>query len=183
MFKAVDSFFAGIELGKADIKDAESVIKKLSERAKTGVFLQLLDARCLCSEEQFFFAAKHAIDAVSEARGFSNRLEIELLLRLTATRQIGKALEIAGIKEGEQELAIVGISQDTKALQTAFLEIKRGLGFKQEDLLKNSAVKNRAFLMKAFNVTEKELLALKDLKEKALESAIIERIALNALNE
>lgn len=184
MIKTLDAFFAGIELGKANIKHSELVIKKLSEQAKKAVFLQLLNAKAICSEQQFLFAAKHAISALSEARAFSNRLEIELLLRITATRQIGKALEIAGIKNGAQEIAILALSKEKRAMEKAMGEIKKEISFKpNKNFWKNSSKKNKAFLMKKFNITEIELAALKDLKEKALESAIIERMALNALNQ
>ena len=118
MLKKIDSFFAGAELGKANIRNAEMLIKKLSEYSQNSVFLQLFDSRAISSTEQFFFAARHATNAVSEGNSFSNRLEIELLLRITATRQIGKALEIAGIKDGVQQIAIAGLSKDKKALES-----------------------------------------------------------------
>ncbi len=183
--KKIDSFFVLIESGKADIKDAESVIKKLSETAKKGVFLQALRAEAICGEEQALFAAKHAITATKEGTGFSNRMEIELLLRATATRQIGKALEIAGISNATKDIAIVGISENEKELESAAQQLKKEIFFKAEpELPQGTCKKNRAFLLKAFGITEKELATLADLgEEKALESAIIEKIALNSLNQ
>lgn len=185
MLKAIDgSFFSGIESGKANIKDAGLVIKKLSESAKNGVFLQVLNAKAICSGEQFLFAAKQAICAEREGTAFSGRMEMELLLRVTATRQINRAVEIAGIKNGAQDVAIAGISKDKKALEKAFAEMRKEIRFRPAPkILKESSRANRAFLVKAFGITGKELLALESLGDKALESAIIERIALNALNQ
>ncbi len=183
MIKTIDSFFAGITSGKANIKDSDLVIKKLSESAKKGVFAQAIDARALCSQTQFLFAAKHAISALVDKNSFSDRLEIELLLRVTATRQIGKAVEIAGIKNSTKEATIIALSKDKQALETTMKELAKEIGLKKENgFLEKNSKKNKAFLIKAFGIKDLELLALKDTKN-PLENTIIERIALNALNQ
>lgn len=178
MLTTIDSHIIGIESGKTNIQNAESVIKKLSETAKAGVFIQLVQSKAICSNNQILAAAKHAITATEQGTAFSQRLEIELLLRVTATRQIGKAVETAGIKEGEQEITIIALSKDKKALEDAIAETKKELNFKPAKTKPDTT-----YLKKIFNITDNELLALSDKKETALELAIIERIALNALNQ
>lgn len=183
MIETIGSYFAGTESGKANIKDSELVIKKLSEQAKKGVFAQILDAKALCSAEQCRFAAKQAIEALEEKNSFSNRLEIELLLRVTATRQIGNALEIAGIRNGTKKAVIIALSKDRKKLEETKKELEKEISLKKEkDCLEKDSKKNREFLMRSFGIKEKELFALKDTKN-PLENAIIEKIALNSLNK
>lgn len=184
MLKTIDSHFAEIESGKANIKNTNLLIKKLSETAKKGVFLQVLRAEAICSPEQFWFAAKHSVSAQKEGTAFSPRMEIELLLRITTTRQINRAVEIAGVRDGAQEVVILGLALDKSALETEMKQLEKEIDFKNNKaLLEQSAKKNRAALMKAFGITEGELQALKGKKGKALENAIIEKIALNALNQ
>jgi tRNA threonylcarbamoyladenosine modification (KEOPS) complex Cgi121 subunit len=182
MNKKIGSFFARAELGKADIKDAESVIKKLSESAKNSVFLQVFNAKTILSTEQLFFAAKQAIDATKNQSAFSQRLEIELLLRATATRQINQTLKTTSLQKGKQETAILAVSESENALEETIKEIKKELCFKSEKTTELSKEKKQE-IISAFGITKKELEAIKDLGKGALENAVKENIAMNALNE
>ena len=97
-----------------------------------------------------------------------------MLIRLSGRKQVGKAVEALGVKEGMQEIAVIAVGENgEKAVREIALLLK---------LEKTKHKPDAAFLKKAFGIPENELKLLKE-REKALESAVLEKAALVELED
>ena len=69
--------------------------------------VQLLDARGIVSKAHVFHAVNQAILAFNRGDNFANDLGVEICLRCSAQRQISKAFNLLGLKEGHMDLCVV----------------------------------------------------------------------------
>ena len=68
--------------------------------------IQVFDAENVCGEEHLYHSTR--LDVKSFKRGgISRSLEIEILLFVAGERQISRALEKVGVKEGTKRVAVV----------------------------------------------------------------------------
>ena len=164
-----------VAFGKAVIKELDNTLKKVSEIMQSnGCFGQVVNARAIASEKHIRQAAEQAVSAFGQGSNFSNRQEMELLIRLSGRKQVGKAVEALGVKEGMQEIAVIAVGENgEKAVREIALLLK---------LEKTKHKPDAAFLKKAFGIPENELKLLKE-REKALESAVLEKAALVELED
>ena len=165
-----------VAFGKAVIKELDNTLKNIAGiLAKNQCFGQVVNARAIASEKHIRQAVEQSLAAFGqEGSNFSNRQEMELLIRLSGRKQIGKAVEALGIKEGMQEIAVIAAGENgEKAVKEIALFLK---------LEKTRHKPDAAFLKKAFGISEKELAILLE-KEKAVESAVLEKATLVELED
>lgn len=175
-----------ISSGIVCIEDINKTIKTITLIAsERNAFAQLCSLKPVCSPQQVLIAFEHARSAISNGTAFAKSLEIEFLLRLAGTKKIEHALKILGLRNGEQEVLLVISAENEKALNETAKEIKKATKFEEnEELLKTNLRRNFSEIKKIYGIGNSELEALSDLgKEKALESAAIERIAMVALED
>jgi len=167
-----------IEAGSASISDIERILKEIEG---IGCFAQLCRLRPVAGLSHAAAALGQALSAIEQKNSFSKKPSLEFLLRLTGKRQIGKALAIAGLAEGKQNvlLAIAGKSrQEVNAAKTKITELISFSGDK--NAFAANASENKRFIMKTFGISDSFLKTLSDLPN-PLESAAIERTALLSL--
>ena len=181
-----NSDFISLKSGIAYIEDINKTIKTITLIAsERNAFAQLCSLKPVCSPQQVLTAFEHARSAVSNGTAFAKTLEIEFLLRLAGTKKIDNALKILGLRKGKQEVLLILSAENEKALKETEKEIKKAIKFgENEALLKTNFRRNSKEIKKIYGISDSELKALSDLgKEKALEGAAIERIALVALED
>ncbi len=138
-------------------------IKKISEKQK--IVIQVLDADKLAGEEHLRFAVQKAIKAFENGKNIAQDLSKEILLYVSGTRQISKAVRM-GVHNGINNIAVVSIGENIDI--SAFLDItpKNVLGY---DASKNSV------LMDIFGITQEEI---KCAGQNKIPDLVLERVAL-----
>lgn len=164
-----------IAFGEAIIKDSEEVIKNILEiLAKNQCFGQILSSKAIISEKQLLQAAEQTESAFANGTNFAKRREMELLLRVSGKKQFPKAIELLGIQNGKQGIALVAVGQDC---EKAIAEMKAAVKLKEQKLRPDFKA-----LQKTFEIPEKQAKLLKDRKE-SIENAVLEKIAVVALED
>ena len=69
--------------------------------------IQLMNADAIAGKEHLQQGVIHAINAFKRGENLAKDLGIEILIRTSAQRQISKAFDILGLKEGEMNIAVV----------------------------------------------------------------------------
>ena len=69
--------------------------------------IQLMNADAIAGKEHLEQGVIHAINAFKRGENLAKDLGIEILIRTSAQRQISKAFDILGLKEGHMNIAIV----------------------------------------------------------------------------
>jgi tRNA threonylcarbamoyladenosine modification (KEOPS) complex Cgi121 subunit len=174
-----------ISIGKADINNVEELIKNisLSKKGAGALIFQGFSLKPIASIHQVLSAADSSINAFNEGFEITKSIDLELLLRLSGIRQVNKALDLIGLKQGKQEACFIAVSETKNANKTrqALTSFLKSIAFKEvPGLLEKNLKANSRFLQEFYGITEKELKALKDLgsTEIALKELILEKAAL-----
>ena len=69
--------------------------------------IQLMNADAIAGKEHLQHGTIHAINAFKRGENLANDLGIEVMLRTSGQRQISKAFDILGLKEGKMNMAVV----------------------------------------------------------------------------
>lgn len=138
--------------------------------------VQIIDAGKVCGKEHLNHAIIQAMKSFRKSRNISKDMLLEVLVRLSAQRQIRKAIEIFGLKKGIRDVVV--ISLDEKKLE----EFVKKYECVEDIKIIEVDEKKYEELRKIFNINDNEILAYKpkDFNERVeiLKRLIIERIAL-----
>ena len=69
--------------------------------------IQLMNEDAIAGKEHLMHGTTHALNAFKRGENLAKDLGIEILIRTSAQRQISKAFDILGLKEGEMNIAVV----------------------------------------------------------------------------
>ena len=148
-----------ISQGVIEIKNIREFLSKIPDGCV------LINSDYVISLDVLKFAVQKALKSWREKRNVAKTLSMEILLYVSATRQINKALKI-GLKEGINRVIVVDIN--------GCLERLKELGFKEENVLQIDDEKIKR-VAEFYDIGEEELNLVG--KEK-LPLLIRERIAL-----
>ena len=98
---------------KGNIENIPSILKKvdsIKSNCCDGCIIQLMNAKAIAGEKHIIHGIVHGILAFKRDENLANDLGIEICVRTSAQRQISKALDILGLKEGEMDIAAVLIN-------------------------------------------------------------------------
>ena len=130
-----------------------------------GEIIQLLNADSIVSKNHIIHGVNQAFLAFSRDENLANDISVEIVLRCSAQRQISKAFNILGLKEGNVNLCAVFINCDyTEELSSLFS--------RDDEVF--AADENR--LKKGYGISEDEL------KTMSMENIIIDRITKLTVN-
>lgn len=113
--------------------------------------VQLLDADGVAGKDHVLHAVYQAISAFDSDESIASDLGVEVLVRLSAQRQISKAFDMLGLKNGEMNICIVLINcpeQTETQLNTLFTRDDTVLEAEDEKLIN------------LYGITDKELQVL-----------------------
>ena len=89
-------------------KTLEQVYNIKNSCCDVGI-IQLMNADAIAGKIHLKQGTVHAMNAFERGENLANDLGIEILLRTSGQRQISKAFNILGLKEGEMNIAVVMI--------------------------------------------------------------------------
>ncbi len=152
--------------GTIFIDDVEGFLDKIKKISKEkNITIQALDADKLAGEKHIRFAVEKAMNSFKASTNIANNLAKEIMLYVSGTRQISKAMRL-GIHKGKNNIALVAVGEEPDL--SAFNEIK------PKPVLEYNESKKEA-VMEVFNITNEEIEAVG--KEKISE-LVLERVAL-----
>ncbi len=175
MIKKINDYFVQIKSGYAKVNNLSTTIKRLSEMETNTGFAQAFSNDFISSEKQPFYALNHAASLFESRSNKMSNLSLEFFLVLTAKRQLNDALDLAGLKEGQNDCIIIIADKDKKELQKKLEEVKEMIEFKEKKF-----IPKKDKIMKAYNISEKELKTIFD-KKNALELLVLEKMSLALL--
>lgn len=118
------------------VNSVDVLLSKISSFNFGSSVVQLLDADGICSENHVYHAINQALLSFERGENLANNLGVEIILRCSAQRQISKAFELLGLKEGNMNLCGVFIDCPDKFVDdlSSIFEVDCGV-FVGDDLV------------------------------------------------
>jgi KEOPS complex subunit Cgi121 len=142
--------------GKITIENVQAFLRELGAIAhSSNTTIQAADATKIAGRRHVDCAVRNAIRSFRDHRNIATDLGVEILLHLSACRQIRKALEM-GVHEGEMDvlLIVVGAKRSVERTATQLTGLIRS----DPRVMEYDETKNTP-LMHAFNITKQEIAA------------------------
>jgi KEOPS complex subunit Cgi121 len=92
-----------------NVQDTLKSVKNLTNNCE-GCLIQVIDANGIAGKKHLLHGVIHSINAFKRGENLAKDLGIEICVRLSAQRQISKALQILGLKKGKMNIAAVFIN-------------------------------------------------------------------------
>jgi tRNA threonylcarbamoyladenosine modification (KEOPS) complex Cgi121 subunit len=171
-------------LGFRDVM-VESPKKLLSSLRKTlgNIPLQILDATFIAGTNHALFATLNALNAFKQGNNLSSHIEVEVLLYLSAQRQISKAIELIGVNTQTRHIVVILLTSNRDEAQRFELILQKALFGQRDDSIIILDENKRIPLMQAFNITPVQIQATTKQGLEALEALIIEKSAMLAVSK
>ena len=97
--------------GKIDnISDILKKVDSIKSNCCDGCIIQLMDAKGIAGKKHLLHGIIHGMLAFKRKTNLANNLGIEICVRTSTQRQITKALDILGLKEGNMDIVAVLIN-------------------------------------------------------------------------
>lgn len=159
----------------------EQLLRTMQEKLPE-VYVQLVDLGKVAGSEYLFLATYNALKSFNSKQPISRTLSMEILLYVSANRQISEALKRAGVVGGTREMGAVAVGWSHEAALAARDLLEQLIGVKSDDDLLDSWPRSRIEAVKRnYGIDSEELTAItRDNEEpcKAIERLTIERSAL-----
>ena len=110
--------------------------------------IQLMNADAIAGKKHLEHGTIHAINAFHRGENLAKDLGIEILIRTSAQRQISKAFDILGLKEGKMNIAVVLID-----CPDYFVDELSNIFTRNDAVLEV----NESILMNLYDIPQKEL--------------------------
>jgi len=165
----------------------EDALVKLASEREEGIYaIQFLDSSLVVSVGHLLSAVQNAVNAWKGGYMLTRGLDVEVLVYASAQRQINRAIENLGIRDGLQNIALVVVGSDKRAVRDVITKMVNKVG----DEVKTAFVPDRERLeriMHHYGVNEKEIKALTDSDEieiwaEALSKCVVSRVSIVALD-
>ena len=97
---------------KGVIDSVGDTLDRINSIKKDGEIIQLLDADSIASSNHIIHGVNQAFLAFERGENLAKDISVEIVLRCSAQRQISKAFNMMGLKEGQMNLCAVMIDCD-----------------------------------------------------------------------
>jgi tRNA threonylcarbamoyladenosine modification (KEOPS) complex Cgi121 subunit len=183
MLKSLKEYRMFMEItGFRDVKveNANALVNAICEEMPEGVEVQLFDASLVASWEHLYYAALNACGAFQAGRNLSKSHAMEAMLYASARRQIKKALDFFGVKQGTSNVAVLLLGKDISSVSGGFSLLAKWFDKKPDESVLDLSEEKRKLIGKAFVVSNIELnaVSVNGNGDQALVNLIIERVAL-----
>ena len=164
------------------IENVETLFEGLQKIEKAhSVTIQLFNSDLIATKQHLQISAYHALKAFKEKRNIAEKINMEIMLYASGQRQIGKAINLLGIKPENKQIAAIIITKeknnDSKVHKNVIKKLLQLLKAKESPKVLEITEKKRNIICKKFNITEKMLKAItKEKTEKAINNTITELI-------
>ena len=158
---------------KGKIQDINSFLKKIITLSNGyDMVIQVINADFVYGKDHLFSAVEHTIRSFKNQMNSLNSLSLEMLLYASGERQIQKAIEKIGIKNGNQKIAFIFIKENNRKISDDEVEhVLSSLNLKRDDKVLEGDVDT----LKRFGITEDELSTIPESKYGDL---LLEKVAL-----
>jgi KEOPS complex subunit Cgi121 len=159
--------------GTITIESVEAFLREINAIAQSNnVIIQAIDAKKVADRQHVDTAVRHAIRSFAEHHNVANDLGVEILLHLSASRQIQRALR-TGVREGAMDVLLIVLGT-SKSIEASTRKLADLLAV-DPHVIEYSREK-REQLMKTFSITEEEINAVGG--DHRIPELVRERIAL-----
>ncbi|MCC7554444.1 MAG: KEOPS complex subunit Cgi121 [Methanobacteriaceae archaeon] len=132
-----------------EINNIEETLKYIKDLNKDhDCLIQLIDADFIAGKKHIRHGVFQAINSFKRSENIANDLSVEIILRLSAQRQISKAFDILGLKNGKMNLCVIisncsneilnalnnNFSRDDDVLSPNILKLKNEYNISDEEL-------------------------------------------------
>ncbi len=124
-----DFYLKWIVVKISNEKQSQIIIDYLKKDTKSERIIGAIDIDAVFNKKHFLSAVWHAIVHWENNLRFSQSIPTEILLYLTGTRQIRKALQFAGISPETKYMLVYCISKNEKHAATTLRQLIRDLNF------------------------------------------------------
>ena len=106
---------------KGEIVSVGETLSQINSIKNDSEIIQLLNADAVAGKRHIEHGVNQAFLAFERGENLANDLSVEICLRCSAQRQISKAFELLGLKEGKMNLCAVLIDCDDYASELSSL--------------------------------------------------------------
>ena len=186
IFHNDSTFFIGISELKNKFKHTKDQLLKFADSHLDDVIaIQFLDSSLIVDEMHILSASQNAINAWGGEYAISRSLGLEIAVYASTQKQIGKALDSIGVKDGLERIALVVVSKSKQPLIECINTLISKIG---EDVVEPFKINNErlTMLMRFYEISIKEIESLTSSKEldklqDALSRCVRSRISLVAI--
>ncbi|MCW4041666.1 MAG: KEOPS complex subunit Cgi121 [Candidatus Bathyarchaeota archaeon] len=152
-------------------------------KALGSIPLQILDATFIAGTNHALFATLNALNAFKHGNNLSSHIEVEVLLYLSAQRQISKAIELIGVKTHTHRIVVIFLASNREEAQQQEYILQQSLSGQRDDSIINIDEDKYSHLIQAFNISPLQIQATTKHGLEALEALIIEKSAMLAVSK
>jgi KEOPS complex subunit Cgi121 len=152
--------------GRVDVENALEIAERLSR--KWDCEIALFNGELVFGRDHLVSAHEHAVRAFHEKSNTCKTLSTEMILYAAGERQISKAIEKIGIRDGQEHVAIAILGDPT---DDQVSELLSDLGMTRDDEVLLANDEN----LEKFGITKKELGTVPKEKRSRL---VLEKVAL-----
>jgi tRNA threonylcarbamoyladenosine modification (KEOPS) complex Cgi121 subunit len=178
-------------IGIAEIQNSRNLMQQELVQLATSLSVnsltvQFLNALLIADEVHLLSAAQNAINAQHGDYMLSRSLDVEIIVFASTQRQIGRALDILGVYDGIDNVAVVVVGPDSTPVKNAVGKIIKQVGAEVVPPFK--ATRNRLDQIKHhYQITDKEIDAIEESEAtesrmSALARCVASRVALVAFD-
>ena len=140
---------------KGKIQNIDLFLKQiLTLSNKYDIKIQVINADFVYGWDHLVSAVKHALRSFAVKKNSLNSLSLEILLYASGERQIQKAIKKIGVKEENQNVAVIFVDEKKKKISDENIEdILSSLNLKRDDKVLEGDINT----LKRFGITENEL--------------------------
>lgn len=106
---------------RASIDSVGDTLDEVNSIKKDGEIIQLLNADSIVSKNHVIHGVNQAFLAFERGENLAKDISVEIVLRISAQRQISKAFKMLGLREGQMNLCAVMINCDDCASRISSL--------------------------------------------------------------
>lgn len=99
------------------VESVEDVLSDIDELKDENSVVQLINADLIAGSGHVCHAINQAVLAFNRKRNFANDLGVEICLRCSAQKQISKAFQLLGLKEGEMNICSIILNPNDSILE------------------------------------------------------------------
>ena len=161
--------------------DTDKLLELAKSLSKSVLAFQFFNSMMIVDEMHLLSGAQNAVNALKGDYMFSRTLDVELIVYVSAQRQIGRALDIMGVNDELSSVGVVCIDEDEKKVRECLMRIEEKVGEEISPMFSPTSEKISS-LMQNFGITELEMKQFKDsddlaTRNQALSKCVVSRVS------
>jgi len=161
--------------------DTDKLLELAKSLSKSVLAFQFFNSMMIVDEMHLLSGAQNAVNALKGDYMISRTLDVELVVYVSAQRQIGRALDIMGVNDELSSVGVVCIDEDEVKVRECLMRISEKVGEEISPMFSPTSEKISA-LMQNFGITELEMKQFKDsddlaTRNQALSKCVVSRVS------